>query len=91
MQFQEGTVPQFLAVFHQSCAQIRHFPGCSHLRLLQHDTAPTTFFTYSHWATAEDLENYRHSDLFKGVWAKTKVLFAAPAEAWSTIEKHIEP
>jgi heme-degrading monooxygenase HmoA len=91
MQFQEANVPLFLEVFHQSCSQIRNFPGCTHLRLLQHATEASTFFTYSHWAAPEDLENYRHSDLFKGVWAKTKVLFAAPAAAWSTIEKHIEP
>ena len=34
-------------------------------------------------STEEDLEKYRKSELFKGVWAKTKILFAEKAEAWT--------
>jgi hypothetical protein len=29
------------------------------------------------------LETYRHSELFKEVWSKTKPLFNAKPEAWS--------
>jgi hypothetical protein len=29
------------------------------------------------------LENYRNSDLFKGVWAETKIKFSDRPEAWS--------
>ena len=31
----------------------------------------------------EDLENYRHSTLFKAVWAETKLKFNGKPEAWS--------
>jgi hypothetical protein len=41
------------------------------------------FFTYSYWDDATDLENYRNSEFFKSVWAKTKVLFSEKPEAWS--------
>ena len=44
------------------------------------------YFTYSWWQGEEDLEAYRHSDLFKGVWAFTKQLFADKPQAWSTQE-----
>ena len=41
-------------------------------------------FTYSSWNAAEDLENYRNSELFKETWSYVKSLFEAKAEAWST-------
>jgi heme-degrading monooxygenase HmoA len=39
--------------------------------------------TYSHWTGEEALDNYRHSELFRVTWAKTKQLFADRPEAWS--------
>ena len=53
------------------------------MELYQDKTNPNVFFTYSYWDNESDLENYRNSDLFKGVWAKTKPLFNAKPEAWS--------
>jgi hypothetical protein len=41
------------------------------------------FFTYSIWSDETALENYRHSEVFKGIWAKTKILFNEKPEAWS--------
>jgi hypothetical protein len=35
------------------------------------------------WDDPKYLEAYRQSELFEGVWAKTKVLFDAKPEAWS--------
>jgi heme-degrading monooxygenase HmoA len=43
--------------------------------------------TYSIWENTDALENYRKSDLFKEVWSQTKMLFAAPAQAWSLEQK----
>ncbi len=40
-------------------------------------------FTYSYWESEAHLNTYRHSDLFRETWAKTKVLFADKPEAWS--------
>jgi len=81
--FQAGRTEEFLAIFNQSKAQIRAFPGCRHLELWQQQDDPRVFFTYSYWEKAEDLERYRHSSLFQHTWKATKALFAERAEAWS--------
>jgi len=57
--------------------------------LLNDIDTPNIFFTYSHWRSVEDLNRYRDSALFADVWPRTKVLFAAKPEAWSTTQKHI--
>lgn len=84
MTFEVENIPAFLTLFEQSKEKIRNFPGVQHLELLQDTQNPQTFFTYSHWDSEESLENYRHSDLFKGVWSNTKPLFSEKAKAWST-------
>ena len=89
MTFQPEKVNEFLEVFNASKHLIRNFEGCSHLELLNDINRSNIFFTYSHWETEEHLNNYRHSELFEGVWAKTKVLFAAKAEAWSVAQHTI--
>lgn len=81
--FQEEKVPTFLANFEQNKEAIRSQPGCKRLELLRDKDQPNIFFTYSWWEHTEDLENYRHSELFKNVWANTKVLFSDRPEAWS--------
>jgi hypothetical protein len=83
MTFRPEAVATFRANFDQNKAQIRAFPGCAHLELWQDRQQPALFFTYSWWQAEADLENYRQSALFRQVWAQTKALFAAPAEAWS--------
>ncbi len=83
MTFEPEQVPQFLEVFNESKELIREQSGCSHLELLRDKNSPNVFFTYSYWDDETDLQNYRNSTLFKEVWAKTKILFAAKAEAWS--------
>jgi len=86
MTFQEDRTEDFLENFHKNKASIRAFPGCERLLLLNDIHQSNVFFTYSWWQSETDLENYRHSDLFKGVWAFTKTLFNAKPEAWSTQE-----
>ena len=76
-------LPTFLENFEQQKDSIRNFEGCQFLELYRDKHNTNIFFTYSYWRSENDLENYRHSDLFKGVWAKTKPLFNAKPEAWS--------
>jgi len=83
MTFHPDTLDDFLEIFDASAPQIRAFPGCHHLELWQDDRYRNILTTYSHWSDADALNRYRHSDLFKQTWAKTKPLFAASPRAWS--------
>ena len=83
LSFAEENIATFLANFETVKFKIRNFKGNQLLELYQDKTNPNVFFTYSYWDNESDLENYRNSDLFKGVWAKTKPLFNAKPEAWS--------
>lgn len=87
MHFQPDKVEEFLTNFEASKEQIRAFDGCEHLELLRDREHPGIYFTYSYWRDEEALENYRHSELFKNAWAKTKVLFEKKPEAWSLQQK----
>lgn len=86
MEFDPARVDTFRELFDRQKEQIRHFPGCRHLELWEDPTSGNTFFTFSQWDSAEALENYRHSDLFRETWAATKVLFNARPQAWSVIK-----
>ena len=83
MRFRENEIPTFLNDFEKVKTSIRAFPGCNFLELYRGQDDSCIFFTYSYWDSAEALNNYRHSELFKGVWAKTKPLFSDKPEAWS--------
>jgi (4S)-4-hydroxy-5-phosphonooxypentane-2,3-dione isomerase len=83
MTFDPAKVSEFLTVFNESKTFIRNRKGCTHLELLNDIHAKNIFFTYSYWDSETDLNNYRNSNLFENVWAKTKPLFIAKAEAWS--------
>ena len=89
MTFQPEAVVAFLAVFEESKEKIRNFPGCHHLELLKDYTADNIFSTYSLWDDEAALDAYRHSDLFKSVWAQTKPKFSAKPIAFSS-KKYIE-
>ncbi len=89
MEFQEDKIPKFLANFKQVKDKIRGFKGCKKLELYRDKKNTNIFFTYSYWNTEQDLENYRNSDLFKNVWAKTKPLFNAKPLAWSVDKLHV--
>lgn len=88
MTFREEELDSFLEVFEASKDKIRNFPGVKHLELLQDVKQKNVLFTYSLWESEDDLENYRHSELFKKTWAKTKPLFSEKAQAWSTKSLH---
>jgi len=83
MSFHEDKIDDFLVNFHEVKDKIRNFEGNNFLELYQDKNNKSVFFTYSIWQNEEDLENYRHSDLFKEVWSYTKQFFNAKPEAWS--------
>lgn len=87
MSFQPDKVNDFLKIFNESKNKIRSSKGCTRLELLNDVEQKNIFFTYSYWETAEDLNNYRGSELFGSVWPGTKLLFNAKPEAWS-VEQH---
>jgi hypothetical protein len=87
MTFAPEKVNDFLALFNENKERIAGFPGCSHLKLLNSTENPAIFFTYSIWDSEESLNKYRASELFAAVWGRTKGMFAAKPEAWSTTVK----
>ncbi len=84
MTFQEDKVEDFLSIFQASKLKIRDFDGCEHLELLRDINFPNVFSTYSYWESENHLNTYRDSELFKSVWAATKVLFADKPIAFSS-------
>jgi len=89
MHFSEATQAQFLAIFNHHKHAIRHFPGCTNLQLLSDPQDPLCYTTLSHWDSPADLENYRTSELFEGVWRKVKPLFTRRSEAFSLVDTGI--
>lgn len=89
MTFRPEEVSNFLTLFEATKEKIRHFEGCRHLELWKDYNAPNVYLTYSHWDNEEALNNYRHSELFKEVWANTKSKFADKPVAFSS-KKEIE-
>ncbi len=83
MSFHPEYIDRFLANFDKKKEFIRNSPGCRLLELYRGKQDENIFFTYSYWDKEEDLENYRNSELFKEVWAETKVLFDDRPQAWS--------
>ena len=83
MSFHQEHIPAFLENFETMKTKIRNTAGNRFLELYQDKNDPCIFFTYSHWETEDDLENYRQSELFNDVWTFTKKLFNAKPEAWS--------
>lgn len=72
-----------MAIFEESKDKIRAFEGNLHLELLRDTTQQHVLFTLSHWEDEAALERYRQSELFQNTWARTKVLFAEKAQAWT--------
>ncbi len=83
MSFQAEKLETFLAVFNESKPFIAKAEGCLHLELMQMPETPNVIFTFSFWRSEDDLNNYRHSELFAKTWAKTKVLFNDKPKAWT--------
>tara|TARA_B110000438_G_C15203685_1_gene389827 strand:- start:47 stop:343 length:297 start_codon:yes stop_codon:yes gene_type:complete len=84
LSFKEEHIEEFQAIFEESKQKIISQKGCRKVEMLQDVSAKNIFFTYSWWESEEDLNNYRNSVLFAGVWAQTKILFNDKPMAWST-------
>ncbi len=82
MTFREGEVPSFRRRFDRYRPHILASPGCLYLSLHQDLDDPQVLFTISRWESAQALEDYRRSELFREVWQQTKALFESAA-AWS--------
>ncbi len=87
MQFNTDFLGEFKTLFKTVNEKIADFEGCECVKLLQHETELTIFFTISNWESSAHLENYRNSELFKTTWAKVKPNFSTKAEAWSLLEQ----
>jgi heme-degrading monooxygenase HmoA len=87
MHFSSSFITEFKLLFNDIKPFIANFKGCNSVQLLQHETDENVFFTISKWQTAQDLENYRQSELFLKTWAKVKPNFISKAEAWSLLEQ----
>ncbi|HET8809278.1 MAG TPA: antibiotic biosynthesis monooxygenase family protein [Flavobacteriaceae bacterium] len=83
MNFRKEEIEHFQLFFQEKKNFIRNFEGCRFLELYQDKNDPEIFFTYSYWENEAALDNYRHSELFKNVWAATKKMFGGKPEAWS--------
>jgi len=83
MTFRPDTVDDFLDIFDESSPHIRGFEGCRHLELWHCREPDNVLFTYSFWESEAALDRYRHSDLFRSTWSRTKKLFDGRPEAWS--------
>ena len=88
MTFEPENIPSFERIFRESSDQIRAFPGCLKLDLLQDLSNPAVFITCSIWESEAHLEAYRNSEFFRQVWGKTRQLFARKARAWSLKSKN---
>ena len=86
MKFKEENVQDFVTHFNSVKEKVRNQPGCKKVVLFQDKKDSSIFFTYSIWEEESDLERYRKSDFFAGVWKETKQLFDAKPEAWSIAE-----
>lgn len=84
-------VEPFLELYDAVAPRIRARPGCRRLELLADVRFPNIVSTLSWWDDETSLDAYRASDLFRTTWAATKVFFAAPAEAYSHLERRGDP
>ncbi len=84
MKVKPEKLAEFRRIYEEACDRIRAFPGCLFLQLLLDVDGECNLYTISHWRSAEDLEAYRRSAFFRGVWARLKPLFRDPPWAQST-------
>ena len=87
MTFRPEECVSFETLFNTVKNHIAAFDGCIHLALWRDTRDANVYFTNSEWQSAEHLEQYRNSSLFKDTWTQTKALFAEKAQAWSVEEK----
>ena len=88
MTFDLDKVDKFVSFFEKHKYKIRNFPGCTYLQVLRDKSQPNIIFSYSHWESEVNLDDYRNSELFNEIWPYTKKMFSAAPEAWTTEVLH---
>lgn len=83
MEFEEDRIGDFLSYFDGIKDRVNNFPGCYGMKLYQDINKSNVVFTYSHWESVDDLNNYRDSDTFGEIWPKIKMWFCNKPEAWT--------
>ena len=83
MTFAPQHIEDFKTLFYDSQPKILGMPGCHKVELFRDWNEEHIFITYSHWDDQEALNHYRHSELFKEVWKRTKAMFADKPVAFS--------
>ena len=83
MEFTLASVEVFDEMFTDVKPLIEAMSGCQKVELLKTPGHPQIRTTFSWWASKNDLNTYRKSDLFKRIWPKTKAKFSGPPIAWS--------
>ena len=76
-------ISEFEKIFKENQEHILGSKGCNMAEAFQDIHDPSVFFTHSKWDSEEDLNNYRESELFQGIWSSTKKTFSSRPEAWS--------
>lgn len=84
MKVKQEKLEEFRAIYESVCDRIRAFPGCTFLQLLLDTDGEGNLYTISHWRSEKDLDAYRHSPFFRGVWDRLKPLFRDRPWAQST-------
>lgn len=84
MKIKPEKLEEFRHVYEEACDRIRAFPGCMFLQLLLDTEGEGTLYTISQWRSLDDLETYRSSAFFRGVWERLKPLFRERPWAQST-------
>jgi len=83
MTLRSDAIDSFLALYDSVSPSIRAQAGCRGLRLVREVGRPGVLSTISLWDTADALESYRGSELFRTTWSATRTFFETRAEAWS--------
>ena len=79
----EDKIDDFKNIFKNNQKHILASSGCLMAEVFQDIHNASIFFTHSRWESELSLNNYRNSDLFKGIWKDTKATFSSSPEAWS--------
>jgi (4S)-4-hydroxy-5-phosphonooxypentane-2,3-dione isomerase len=85
MEFEPSRVEEFHGIFDSAKSRIRSFEGCEQLELYRDLDEHNVIYTVSYWRDGEALEQYRHSELFTSIWAKSRELFKGRGAAFSLV------
>lgn len=86
MEFDPQKIDDFLSLFEDVKDKIANYPGCNHVELRKDATIDHVYYTFSKWESEDNLQEYRHSELFIDTWKKTKALFGGKPLAYSLID-----